>query len=158
MDDVRAVMDAAGSERAALIGSGDGAAIAALFAATYPDRTAALILNSPIVRGRWASDYPWGSRDEPDSVASFAADWATREAIEEHACPRNARSGRRRGVRTTNGSYFRLAASPTTFANLLELTLAIDVRGGTLDDPFPDARAAPRASSAWGQGSTPTKA
>jgi pimeloyl-ACP methyl ester carboxylesterase len=37
MDDVRAVMDAVGSERAALIGSGDGAAIAALFAATYPN-------------------------------------------------------------------------------------------------------------------------
>ena len=76
MDDVRAVMDAVGSERAALIGSWDGAAIAALFAATYPERTAALILNTPIVRGRWASDYPWGSRDEADSVASFAADWA----------------------------------------------------------------------------------
>ena len=46
MDDVRAVMDAVGSERAALIGSWDGAAIAALFAATYPERTAALILNT----------------------------------------------------------------------------------------------------------------
>ena len=65
MDDVRAVMDAAGSERAALIGSWDGAAIAALFAATYPERTAALILNTPLVRGRWASDYPWGAETSP---------------------------------------------------------------------------------------------
>jgi class 3 adenylate cyclase len=128
MDDVRAVMDAVGSERAALIGSWDGAAIAALFAATYPERTAAVILNSPIVRGRWASDYPWGSRDEPDSVASFAADWATREAIEEMvAVEVPGRAGDEEFARQT-ASYVRLSASPTTFANLRELTLAIDVR------------------------------
>ncbi len=152
MDDVRAVMDAVGSERAALIGSGDGAAIAALFAATYPERTAALILNSPIVRGRWASDYPWGSRDEADSVASFAADWATREAIEEEvAVEMPGRVGDEEFARQM-ASYTRLSASPTTFANLLELNLAIDVTGGTLDDPRPDARDPPRAPSARGRG------
>ena len=128
MDDVRAVMDAVGSERAALLGSGDGAAIAALFAATYPERTAALILNSPIVRGRWASDYPWGSRDEADSVASFAADWATREAIEDEvALEMPGRVGDKEFARQM-ASYTRLSASPTTFAKLLELNLAIDVR------------------------------
>ena len=45
MDDIRAVMDAAGSDRAVLLGWGDGAALAALFAATYPERAAGLILN-----------------------------------------------------------------------------------------------------------------
>jgi len=128
MDDVRAVMDAVGSERAALIGSGDGAAIAALFAATYPERTAAVILNSPVVRGRWASDYPWGGRDEPDSVASFAADWATREDIEESvALEMPGRVGDAEFARLM-ASYLRFSASPTTFAKLLELNLAIDVR------------------------------
>jgi class 3 adenylate cyclase len=128
MDDVRAVMDAAGSERAALIGSWDGAAIAALFAATYPERTAALILNTPIVRGRWASDYPWGSRDEVDSVASFASGWATREAIERAVADEMpGRVGDEEFARQL-ASYTRLCASPTTFAQLLELTLAIDVR------------------------------
>ena len=128
MDDVRAVMDAAGSERAALIGSWDGAAIAALFAATYPERTAALILNTPLVRGRWASDYPWGSRNEPDSVASFATAWGTREAIEEHvAVEMPGRIGDEQFARQL-ASYVRLSASPTTFAKLLELNLAIDVR------------------------------
>jgi class 3 adenylate cyclase len=128
MDDVRAVMDAAGSERAALIGSWDGAAIAALFAATYPERTAAVILNTPIVRGRWASDYPWGSRDEVDSVASFASGWATREAIEEVVAEDiPGRLGDEEFARQM-ASYTRLSASPTTFAQLLELTLAIDVR------------------------------
>ena len=128
MDDVRAVMDAVGSERAALIGSWDGAAIAALFAATYPERTAALILNTPMVRGRWASDYPWGTRDEPDSVASFGADWGTREAIEEAVAQENpGRIGDEQFARQA-ASYTRLSASPTTFARLLEMNLAIDVR------------------------------
>ena len=128
MDDVRAVMDAVGSERAALIGSWDGAAIAALFAATYPERTAALILNTPMVRGRWASDYPWGTRDEPDSVASFGADWGTREAIEEAVAQENpGRIGDEQFARQI-ASYTRLSASPTTFARLLEMNLAIDVR------------------------------
>ena len=44
MDDVRAVMDAAGSERAALVGFSEGAPMSVLFAATYPERTAALVL------------------------------------------------------------------------------------------------------------------
>ena len=128
MDDVRAVMDAAGSERAALIGTWDGAAIAALFAATYPERTAALILNTPMVRGRWASDYPWGSRDEVESVATFASGWATREPVEELIAEDTpGRVGDEEFARQL-ASYIRLSASPTTFAQLLELNLAIDVR------------------------------
>ena len=128
MDDVRAVMDAVGSERAALIGSWDGAAIATLFAATYPERTAALVLNTPIVRGRWASDYPWGSRDEVDIGASFATDWGTREAIEEAiAQEMPGRMGDKEFARQM-ASYTRLSASATTFAKLLESNLAIDVR------------------------------
>ena len=123
MDDVRAVMDAAGSERAALLGSGDGAALAALFAATYPDRTAALILNNPVVRGRWASDYPWGSRGEPDSPAYYADGWGGREAIENWiAADVPGRVGDEQFARLME-SYTRLSASPSTFANLLDLNL-----------------------------------
>jgi class 3 adenylate cyclase len=64
MDDIRAVMDAAESERAVLLGWGDGAALSALFAATYPDRTAGLILNGGSARMAWAADYPWGLTQE----------------------------------------------------------------------------------------------
>jgi class 3 adenylate cyclase len=128
MDDVRAVMDAAGSDRAALIGSADGAAMAALFAATYPDRTAALILNNPFVRGRWAADYPWGTRDDPDSPGSFADGWGGRQAIEEQiAEDMPGRVGDEEFLRLMQ-SYQRLGASPTTFAKLLSLSLEIDVR------------------------------
>jgi pimeloyl-ACP methyl ester carboxylesterase len=64
MDDVRAVMDSVGSERAAIYGLSEGAAMALLFAATYPDRTAALALRSAFPRRMWAPDYPWGRTDQ----------------------------------------------------------------------------------------------
>jgi pimeloyl-ACP methyl ester carboxylesterase len=64
MDDVRAVMDAVGSERAAFYGLSEGAAMALLFAATYPDRTAALVLRSGFPRRMWAPDYPWGRTEQ----------------------------------------------------------------------------------------------
>ena len=60
MDDVRAVMDAVGSERAAVMSHSEGGAMAMLFAATYPERTSALILHGAFARRLWAPDYPWG--------------------------------------------------------------------------------------------------
>jgi pimeloyl-ACP methyl ester carboxylesterase len=64
MDDVRAVMDAVGSRRAAFYGLSEGAAMALLFAATYPERTAALVLRSAFPRRLWAPDYPWGRTEQ----------------------------------------------------------------------------------------------
>ncbi len=60
MDDVRTVLDAAGSQQTVLFGSGDAAAMFALFAATYPERTRALVLFQATPRLTWAPDYPWG--------------------------------------------------------------------------------------------------
>jgi pimeloyl-ACP methyl ester carboxylesterase len=64
MDDVRAVMDAAGSRRAAFFGLSEGAAMSILFAATYPERTAALVLRSCSPRTMWAPDFPWGRSEQ----------------------------------------------------------------------------------------------
>src|SRR6478752_7328623 len=64
MDDVRAVMDAVGSRRAAFYGLSEGAAMSILFAATYPERTAALVVRSAFPRRMWAPDYPWGQTEE----------------------------------------------------------------------------------------------
>ena len=64
MDDVRAVMDAVGSRKAAFYGLSEGAAMALLFAATYPERTAALVVRSAFPRRMWAPDYPWGRTEE----------------------------------------------------------------------------------------------
>jgi pimeloyl-ACP methyl ester carboxylesterase len=59
MDDVRAVMDAAGSERAVMMGVSEGAPMCVLFAATYPERTDALVLHGGMARSTEAADYPW---------------------------------------------------------------------------------------------------
>jgi class 3 adenylate cyclase/pimeloyl-ACP methyl ester carboxylesterase len=60
MDDVRAVMDASGSSRAAILSASVGVPMSVLFAATYPERTSALVLVRGFARHLWASDYPWG--------------------------------------------------------------------------------------------------
>ncbi len=64
MDDVRAVMDAAGSTRAAVMGVSEGGVMSALFSATYPERTSALILYATYARRIWAPDYPWAPTPE----------------------------------------------------------------------------------------------
>src|SRR3954451_23104301 len=59
MDDVRAVLDAAGSERAAILSESEGAPLACLFAATHPERVSALVLWAPIPRIVADEDYAW---------------------------------------------------------------------------------------------------
>jgi pimeloyl-ACP methyl ester carboxylesterase len=62
MDDIRAVMDAAGSHRAVIFGISEGGPLSALFAATYPARTAALIMYGAYAKWICADDYPWPPR------------------------------------------------------------------------------------------------
>jgi pimeloyl-ACP methyl ester carboxylesterase len=64
MGDLRAVMDAAGSERAALAGLSEGVPMCLLFAATYPERVRALICTGGMARSTYAEDYPWGMPTE----------------------------------------------------------------------------------------------
>jgi pimeloyl-ACP methyl ester carboxylesterase len=64
MDDVRAVMDAAGSAGAELLGLSEGGPMSIVFAATYPHRTSALILYGAVARYAWAPDYLWGRTGE----------------------------------------------------------------------------------------------
>lgn len=81
MDDLRAVMDAVGSERAAIIGVSEGASMAILFAATYPDRAWALVLEGAFARTLWAPDYPWGIREEEfeRELSEEMQGWGSRE-------------------------------------------------------------------------------
>ena len=84
VDDVRAVMDAAGSPRAILIGLAAASRLCVVFAASHPDRTAGLVLYEGEAREAWAPDYPWG--ETPDSfeahVATLRSGWGTRELAE----------------------------------------------------------------------------
>lgn len=66
-DDIRAVLDAAGSERAFILGLSEGGNMATLFAATYPDRTIGLILHGTKPRWAWAPDWPYGTTQESSS-------------------------------------------------------------------------------------------
>src|SRR5262249_45958802 len=68
MDDVRAVMDSVGSERAAFLGFSEGGSMSILFAATYPKRTVGLVLCGAYARAAWAPDNPWGRTDEQMAV------------------------------------------------------------------------------------------
>ena len=86
MDDVRAVLDAAGSTRTALWGVGaDGGALCAIFAATYPERVAALAFWGAASRYAWAPDYPWGATEEEDAEfqAAIEMGWGQEEHMAE---------------------------------------------------------------------------
>jgi len=87
MDDLTAVLDAAGAERALVVAGADGGPLSCLFAATYPDRTLGLALMNTAPRIAWAPDYPWGMRrDEFDrELEAMEAGWGTPEYAEEHA-------------------------------------------------------------------------
>jgi class 3 adenylate cyclase len=61
IDDVRAVLEAAGSERAALVGLSEGAPMSILFAATHPEIVQSLVLYGGMARSTWAPDYPWAT-------------------------------------------------------------------------------------------------
>ena len=125
MDDVRAVMDAVGSERAVLFGYSEGGPMAMLFAATYPERTAALILYGTYARRAVTADYPWGRT--PEERAAYAAqienEWAW-EADMRSMCPSaDAAMARWWGERA------RAAASPGAARALVEMNSLVDVRG-----------------------------
>jgi hypothetical protein len=70
-------MDAAGSERAALFGVSEGGPLSLMFAATYPERTVALVLCGCYARRAWAPDFPWGRTDEElrELIEIFERDW-----------------------------------------------------------------------------------
>jgi pimeloyl-ACP methyl ester carboxylesterase len=72
MDDIRAVMDAVGSERAAVMGESEGGPLAILFAAAHPDRTRALILQGAELRERKDDDWPWGESTEEEQEEYLA--------------------------------------------------------------------------------------
>jgi class 3 adenylate cyclase/alpha-beta hydrolase superfamily lysophospholipase len=79
MSDACAVLDVVGSQRTAIVGHQWGTEAAALFAATFPRRTKALVLISASARNRWAPDYPWGFTDEvlAASLRLIESSWGT---------------------------------------------------------------------------------
>lgn len=87
MDDIRAVMDAAGSERAVLWSGLTSTGLAILFAATYPERCAGLMLLDPQVRGTRTDDYPWAPDENEwrDRLRAIRVGWGERGFLENLA-------------------------------------------------------------------------
>jgi pimeloyl-ACP methyl ester carboxylesterase len=127
MDDVRAVMDAAGSERAALIGISEGASMSILFAATYPDRAQALVSCGGMARSTAADDYPWATPAEDliESGLELVGPHWGEGAILEIAAPSQADNP---DTRAFWARMERASVSPGMLASLVQMFLDIDVR------------------------------
>jgi pimeloyl-ACP methyl ester carboxylesterase/DNA-binding winged helix-turn-helix (wHTH) protein len=126
MDDVRAVMDAAGSERAVLMGVSEGGPMCSLFAATYPEKTEALVMIGSYARRLRDIDYPWGpTRSERDAFCRrLITEWGGPVGIEERA-PSLAKDP---AFRNWWASYLRMGASPGAAVALTEMNAEIDIR------------------------------
>jgi len=126
MDDVRAVMDAAGSERAALFGHSEGAGMCILFAATYPDRTQALITYGGFAKRMRTDDYSWAPKLE-DRMAE--AERLERDGWTEidpgYFAPNLAGDAQ---MARELASYLRQSASPGAAAQMLRMNTFVDVR------------------------------
>jgi len=126
MDDVRAVMDDVGSDRAALFGYSEGGAMSALFAATYPGRTSALIMNAAFARRTWAPDHPWG-RTQAQTEAyleQLRREWGGPVALDARA-PSMAQD---EGSRQWWARWLRSSASPGAAEALVRMNAEIDIR------------------------------
>ncbi len=126
MDDVRAVMDAVGSERAALLGHSEGGNMCVLFSATYPERTTALLLVGSYAKRIRSEDYPWAPTVEERAreIEETEATWGSPEAFRALAPSKANDQDFQRWI----GRYLRQSASPKAAAALLRMNTQIDVR------------------------------
>ena len=127
MEDVRAVMQAAGSSRAVLFGYSEGAPMSILFAATYPERVTALILASASARWFPAPGYPCGqgAQEMYDALRDIAAHRWGQGATIEWYLPSRAHSAH---ARQLLGRFERMAVNPSAFLRLTQMIRDIDVR------------------------------
>ena len=128
MDDVRAVMDAAGSQRAAVMGISEGGPMSILFAATYPERAWALVLYGTYARELWAHDYPWGMpeaeyRSLLETLPTRAARPERFEEVARSGCPSATEEELAALAR-----YLRIGGSLAAQVALARMNMGIDVR------------------------------
>src|SRR5690242_20222795 len=126
MDDVRAVMDAVGSERAALCGVSEGGPMCSLFAATYPEKTLALVMIGTYAKRIRDAEYPWGPTLEQREqfFEVMKNQWGGPVGIDERA-PSVANDPQFRDWWAT---YLRMGASPGAAVALTQMNAEIDVR------------------------------
>lgn len=138
MDDIRAVMDAANVERAALVGDTDGATLCAVFAATHPSRVLAAVLHGSVARGSWARDYPWAWRPEQwdEYLVRVETEWGS-QAFADWLLEWNWPGQTDETFRREFASYLRVSASPGAALAFEQLYRDTDIRDvlGTIQVP-----------------------
>lgn len=126
MEDVHAVLDAVGSKRAALMGISEGGPMCALFAATYPERTSALIMCGSYARWIRDEDCSWAmTREQHEAAAiAFERNWGTPIGFRTVA-PTSSADER---YRNWWARYLRMGASPSAGVTLYRMNYEIDIR------------------------------
>lgn len=130
IDDIRAVMDAAGSPKAVILGVSESAAMSILFTASHPERVLGLILSGGEARVAWAPDNPWGSKPEDVEtwLRAVEKEWGTLEFARRFAD--GLAPGREKDI-DYNQFISRLitySASPAAAVALTRMNFGIDVR------------------------------
>ncbi|HEX6413007.1 MAG TPA: adenylate/guanylate cyclase domain-containing protein [Burkholderiales bacterium] len=128
MEDVNAVLDAVGSERAALFGTSEGGPMSILFAASHPQRTIALVIFGSYAKRSWAEDYTFGWLEERWNavLSNMERNWGTPKGVDlEMWAPSIAHDAERA---TKSAAYFRAAASPGAALAVMSMNRDIDVR------------------------------
>jgi class 3 adenylate cyclase len=130
MDDIRAVMDAVDSERAVLWAAQEGSRIALLFAATYPERTSALVLYDPTARGSWAPDYPWAAGEDEwrRELREIHDRWGDRDYLMERAHRLSPFGAQNDDWLEWFVWYMRRSASPAEAVSFHRMSMEGDVR------------------------------
>jgi class 3 adenylate cyclase len=126
MDDCRAVLDAAGAQRAAILTAGESSDLALVFAATYPERVHAVVIWDGQFRGTWAPDYPWAPPREAAlrRIEEDEQSWpASLPAILEASAP-----SLDAAEREAFGRVLRLSVSPGSVGAYQRMGLDVDVR------------------------------
>ncbi|MEQ8243981.1 alpha/beta fold hydrolase [Fulvivirga sp.] len=126
MDDIRAVMDAVGSEKAILFGHSEGGCVSALFAATYPNRVISLIAFGIFAKRRYAPEYPWAPTDEQRQVVydMIENNWGSGDMNLESLAPSKADD---RVFMDWLANYFRSGASPSAAMVLTKMNTEVDI-------------------------------
>lgn len=126
MDDVRAVLDAVGSERAAIVGASEGGNLSLLFAATHPERVHALVLAAVYAKRLWSPDYPWAPTPEQreQDTQLIEREWAGEMDVSQLAPSAAADPALMRRITT----FFRRSASPGAAVALNRMNAQIDTR------------------------------
>jgi class 3 adenylate cyclase len=128
MHDVQAILDKVGSERAALFGVSEGGPMSLLYAATYPERTSALVLYGSYAKRTKAPDYPFGWTDEQWQTVldDIEHHWGTPQSTS--IATRVPSVARDKNFVERMATYFRAAASPGAAAAIMRMNREIDVR------------------------------